>query len=279
MGVIFILILIALAIFLIVVLLKHYFTSKRIINAFQTSNVIVTGKQGRGKDVLFAYVIEKRKQEHLSNLWYNDYSNVIAIKDIELKFNDYKTFISGEVKHEYKYDFFEGKDIYISDGGVYLPSQMDSLLHKEYKSLPIAFALERQLYNGHIHANCQCLERFWKALREQADYYVHLRKKPLNLPFFLVLFTREYDKYESAKQLLLPLGTLMFNKYSKAQKKQFDSTNGFIKNGLIIVPKRYLKYDSRWFHQVVFGYKAPRKEDLWTRLKKRFFKKKKTSTK
>lgn len=277
MGAFFILLGMALAIFLLVVFIRHLTTSKRILIAFKSSNVIVTGKQGRAKDVLFSWVINKRKEEHLSNIVYNEYTQKIALKDFELTHNDYKTFISGKVNLETKKDF-ENKDFYISDGGVYLPSQMDSILHKEYKSLPIAYALERQLYNAHIHVNCQCLERLWKALREQADYYVHMRKKPLILPHFLVVFTREYDKYESAKQLLLPLGTLMFNKYSKAQKKQYDSTNGFIKDGLIIIPKRILKYDTREFHKIIFGQTAPRKESIWTRLKHHFSKKEKTLT-
>jgi len=267
MNVILIILLIGLALVLIIVLFKHFFTKTRIKNAFKNGNVIVTGRKGFGKDILFQSVINWRKERYLSNLNYGGDYQPFNLKELELTPNTYHNFVKGEIVKVDKPKGFEKTDIYISDGGVYLPSQADYLLHKTYPSLPITYALNRHLYANGIHVNAQRIERIWKALREQADYFVLMRKRPLKLPFFLVLFTTEYDRYESARQELQPMVNTLFNKYSKAEKNLFTANHGYVKNGLLIVPKWSLKYDSRAFHEIIYGYKVDRKESLWQRLK------------
>ena len=272
MGVILIIGLIIVAIVLIVTIVRHLLTKARIKGAFENGNVIVTGRKGYGKDVLFNAVINWRKKEYHSNLNYGGAFIPFNISELELTPNTYNDFIKGTITKVEKNDSFENSDIYISDGGVYLPSQADYLLHKIYPSLPITYALNRHQFNNGIHVNAQRIERIWKALREQADYFVLMRKRPLKLPFFLVLFTTEYDRYESARKELQPMKNTLLNKYSKAEKDLFTANNGFVKNGIIIVRKRSLHYDSRAFHEIIYGYKAPRKETLWQRLKKRLSK-------
>ena len=262
MKVIIILVLIALAIFLIVILVKHFLTKSRIKSAFANGSCCVYGRKGYGKDVLFAEMIKARNEKYFSNLDYGYDFEHIDIKELELKPNDYHHFINGQIEKVEKNEKLEGHDIYISDAGVYLPSQFDSYLHKVYPSLPIFYALSRHLYNNGIHANAQSLGRIWKALREQADYYILLRKRCLKLPFFIVLFTTEYQRYESAQQELAPMKNTLFNKYSKAEVEKYKAQHGFIQNGLLIVPKCHLKYDSRAFHEIIFKDKAPRKEKL-----------------
>lgn len=266
MKVIFILLAIALLIFLLVVLYKHFTTRKRIKDAFTNGSVMVSGRKRFGKDVLFQDMINARKEPYFANIDYgNDYTH-IEMKDLLLGDNDYKSFIDGKVTPCEKIEKLEGHDIYISDGGVYLPSQMDSYLHKIYPSFPITYALSGHMYNNGIHVNTQRLDRVWKALREQADYFVRMRKRCLKLPFFIVLFTTEYDKYESAVQELSPMKSTLFNKYSKAEKELYKAQHGFIKDGLIIVRKRSLHYDTRAFHKVIFGEDAPRKETTWKKI-------------
>ena len=272
MGIILIIGLIIVAIVLIVTIVRHLLTKTRIKGAFENGNVIVSGRKGYGKDVLFNAVINWRKKTYHSNLNYGGDYKPFDIKELEITPNTYNNFINGNIDKVKKDDTFEESDIYISDGGVYLPSQADYLLHKTYPSLPITYALNRHMFNNGIHVNAQRIERIWKALREQADYFVLMRKRPLKLPFFLVLFTTEYDRYESAKKELQPMKNTLLNKYSKAEKDLFTANNGFVKNGIIIVRKRSLHYDSRAFHEIIYGYKAPRKETLWQRLKKRLFK-------
>lgn len=272
MGVILIIGLIIVAIVLIVTIVRHLFTKARIKGAFENGNVIVSGRKGYGKDVLFNAVINWRKKTYHSNLNYGGDYKPFDIKELEITPNTYDNFIKGTITKVNKDETFENSDIYISDGGVYLPSQADYLLHKTYPSLPITYALNRHMFNNGIHVNAQRIERIWKALREQADYFVLMRKRPLKLPFFLVLFTTEYDRYESAKKELQPMKNTLLNKYSKAEKDLFTANNGFVKNGILIVRKGSLHYDSRAFHEIIYGYKAPRKETLWQRLKKRLSK-------
>lgn len=267
MKVAIIITLVVLLIILIVNIIRHFITKKSIKNAFMTGNVAVYGPKGYGKDILFQDVISWRKSSYFSNLDYGNDFTKIEPKELELTPNDYNNFIKGNVIPVTKNEALEGHDIYFSDAGVIFPSQADSQLHKFYPSLPISYALSRHLWNNGIHLNAQRLERIWKSLREQSDYYIRLRKKRLKLPFFIIIFTCEYTKYESALKNLDPLGSRLFNKYSKAEKDKYRATNGIIKNGLLIVPRWKLKYDSRAFHQIIFGEKAPEGEKtLWQKL-------------
>lgn len=264
--VITIILLVALVIFLLVIAYKHFTTKKRIKNAFVSGSVMTSGRKRFGKDVLHQAVINWRKETYFANINYGGDYHHIEMKDLLLGDNDYKSFIDGKVTQCDKINKLEGHDIYISDGGVYLPSQMDSYLHKIYPSFPITYALSGHMYNNGIHVNTQRLDRVWKALREQADYFVRMRKRCLILPFIIVLFTTEYDKYESAVQELSPMKSTLFNKYSKAEKELYKAQHGFIKDGLLIVSKRSLHYDTRAFHKVIFGEEAPRKETLWKKI-------------
>lgn len=261
--------LIVLSIFLIYCFAVHCRTKKEIISRFKTGNCVVSGRKGYGKDVLFSYVINKRKDDYFANLDYTDNEkfNLIAPKQLELAPNTYENFINGKVTQIQKIQGLEGKDIYFSDGGCIFPSQADSILHKTYPSLPLFFALNRHLYNNGMHINAQRLDRIWKALREQADTYILIRKRRLKLPFFIVIYTTLYDKYESALHELNPLNSRMFNKFSKAEKDKYKATNGYIKNGFIFVRKKSLRYDSRAFHKIVFGYSAPQVKRLIFRRK------------
>lgn len=257
---IIIILLIALGIFFLYCLITHFLTSNRLKRAFKEGNVVVTGRKGHGKDLLFQYIIRSLKSPYFSNISYGgDYTHIDP-KELELTPNTYNNFIKGEVVTIEKNENLEGHDVYFSDAGVIFPSQADSTLHKTFPSLPISYALSRHLWNNGIHCNAQRMERIWKALREQADYYVFIRKRRLNLPFFLVVFTTEYTKYESALHELNPLGSRLFNKYSKAEKDKYKAEHGFIQNGFVIIPKWYIKYDSRAYHEIMYGEKAPRKE-------------------
>lgn len=279
MKVVFILLSIALAIFSIFVAYKHFTTKARIKRAFIEGNVVVSGRKRYGKDILFQAVIHWRKEPYFSNYSYGGQYHHIELHELELGENTYDNFIDGNIQKCVKNELLEKRDIYISDGGIYLPSQADSKLHKTYPSLPITYALTGHLWANGIHVNTQRIERLWKALREQADYFILIRKRALKLPFVFVIFTTEYEKYDSAKRELAPLGSRLFNKYSKAEMDKFKAENGFIKNGFVIVPKRYLKYDTRAFHEIIYGSKAPRKESLCKNLLKVLKKTKTHSTK
>lgn len=240
---------------LFVFLLSAYLTKKRITNEFRRCNVIVYGKKGNGKDLLFQAVINKRKRPYYANISYGgDYTPIWA-NEISVAPNTYESFINNKV-HVIDKKLAERKDVYLSDGGIILPSQYDSTLYKSFPSFPVYYALSRHLSNSNVHINTQNIGRVWKALREQADYYIRCRGV-INLPGFLIIKTTEYDNYASAEKNLLPLKSRLANKFSRAETDQFEATNGFIKSGFVIVRKKSVKYDSRAYHKIIYGCEAP----------------------
>ena len=248
-----------------------------LIKIFNKNNVIVFGKKGTGKDLLFQYVINARHQKHFSNIKFNKNTQNICLKDLELSNNTYDNFISNNVYLEEKKEQFEGKDFYISDIGIMLPSQYDTKLYKSYPSFPIFYALSRHLYNSNVHCNTQNLNRVWKALREQADSYI--KCIGVDSPFFLSLFGFLrinfiiYDKYESAEKSLLPLPYGFMNKFLNANAKQYYATNGDIKKCYVLINKKSIHYNTRAFHEVVFGFKFKKNSKYIFESLKTFFQK------
>lgn len=255
---------IALLIALIIFLIKSFLHTRYIVDNFKNVNVIVVGKKGTGKDLLFNKVINKRKSFYYANIPYNNKwgFQIITPKDISIEPNTYEQFLENQLtKVERKY--YENKDIYLSDGGIILPSYMDSTLYKKYKSLPVYYALSRHLYNSNIHVNVQNLGRVWKALREQADFYC-VCKKTYKLPFLFITKVITYDKYQSVENGLLPMKNSLFNKEQRALYQQYIAQNGDIRSGYVIQFKKNIKYDTRYFEKVLLlgdriYYKKPKK--------------------
>lgn len=249
MGAVLIIVILVVLIIGLVLAIKHYLFVKDILWQFKHCNVIVSGKKGTGKDLIFQYVINKRKERYYANISYGgDYKN-IKLKQVSCEPNDYEHIVNDNiVKQPHK--LVEKKDIYISDIGVFLPSYMDSKLYKQFPSMPILYALSRHLYDNNIHCNTQNIERGWKALREQADFYIITKR---TYKIFGWFFTKcvTYDKYESARQQLLPIKSRLMNKYSKAETDIYNASNGTIKTGFIIQRKKNLKYDTRAFEKIL----------------------------
>ncbi|MCH5171634.1 MAG: hypothetical protein J1F31_02230 [Erysipelotrichales bacterium] len=253
---------VALLLFFIIQVVGHFKGCKTLKDNFSRCNVIVSGKKGTGKDLLFQKVINLRKKPYLSNISYGgDYKECCA-NDLELANNDYMSFIKNDINIIDKSSLpYEGRDFYFSDCGIILPSQYDSTLHKLFKSFPISYALSRHLWANNIHCNTQDLGRIWKALREQADFYI-IAKGVKKLPFGLLRVDfNVYDKYESAKSCLSPLSSRLWNKYSKAERDLYIATNGLVESHFVYMRSRSIKYDTRAYHEKIFGvkYVAPSK--------------------
>ena len=231
---------------------------RHIVREFRRCNVIVDGKKGSGKDLLFSEVIYKRKEKYYANVDYGGDCDLISAKDISCAPNTYKNFIEGNVDVVDR-RFVEGCDCYISDGGIYLPSYMDSVLYKTYPSFPIYYALSRHLACHNIHVNVQNFGRVWKALREQADSFIHVHCT-LNLPFFLLVKATIYDDLESAMAHRRPIKTRLLNRFSKAQADLYRAQNGDIESGWVIIPKKHVRYNTRYFETVIYG-DSPRLEE------------------
>lgn len=236
----------------IVWLIKQRLFFKDMLWHFKKMNVVVAGKKGTGKDLVYQAIINARKEYYYTNLpgGYGGNYEHTSIKNISCEPNTYDDFIKEKVV-KCKRRFKEKCDIYISDAGVYLPSNLDSVLYKRYPSLPIYYALSRQLANHNIHANVQVFSKLWKALREQADFYV-IAKKTIKLPFFIATKCITYEKLESAERELLPIKNRVMNKYSKAEVDQYNASNGVIRVGWVIQRKRAIKYDTRAFEKLLY---------------------------
>lgn len=260
MGAIIVLVIFLIALFIFLIFFIKYKLMKRyILKNFEINNVLIYGKRGKGKGVLTQYIIKERKKEYYSNLNFGyKFLKEIVPADLNVAPNTFENLINNNIVPIEKV-FKENCDFYIDDVGNYLPSHMDSTLHKRYPSLPIFYSLSRHLYNSNVHGNAQTLIRIWKTLREQGDFYINCIGV-VNLPFCLIVKFRTYEKYETANLNLLPMKKAFLNKHNKALYNQFVATHGEIKKGFFIISKRSIKYDTRAFHEKFFGVVAPKKE-------------------
>lgn len=258
-------------VFVLFFLLKSHFFSKSVIKQFQICNVLVDGKKGKGKDLLFQYVINKRKDPYYANISYGGSYNHVEIRDLSVEPNTYKNFIEGKLT-QCKRRFAENTDFYISDAGNFLPSSMDSVLWKLYPSFPAFYSLGRHISNSNVHCNAQVGTRLWKAVREQADYFVHVQGH-IKLPFVILIKCICYDKESTASRNLSPMRSRVGNKYSKAELDKFKAENGEIRQGWIILRKKDIHYDTRAFEKILFGdqprIERPKKQCFIKRLLKR----------
>lgn len=237
-------------------------TNDYIKKVFKDHSTIVFGAKGKGKDLLFQKVIYLNKnKQYLANQDYGYNAIITPISELNVDPNTYEKFINGNIQIIHKNENYEGKDYFLSDGGVFLPCQYDYQLHKKYPSFPIFYALSRHLYNMNIHCNTQNLERLWKAVREQADYYI-LAKGKIKLIFGLVCCITFYDNYNSASNKQLPMTARLLNGFSKAQVDQYNATYGTIKTKIYYIRKKDIKYDTRAFHKTLFGIKFDPKNYL-----------------
>lgn len=233
----------------------RYINIAFITSQFKGCNVIVFGKKGSGKDILFSSVIKKRGCKHLSNIeYYKGKTEVKPLGYLSVAPNVYNDFIDGKVQIIPK-NIIENADYYLSDGGIYLPSQYDNILSKQYPSLPIFYALSRHLGKMNIHVNVQNLNRLWIKLREQADCYIRT-KRAINMGFWILVTTYVYENYNDALELLKPIKKTIKGDVSKVE----ESTRGLVEKRTILVPKRWLEYDSRYFHKVIYGVPSPDKK-------------------
>ena len=240
--------------FVTIFFIKNHLKVKEMIKEFKRSNVIVFGKKGTGKDLVFNYVINKRKETYYSNVDYGGDYKYIETKDLTTG-NTYVDFINNDINVIEKDFSRETKDIYLSDCGIILPSQYDSSLHKIFPSFSSYYALSRHLYNSNVHCNTQALSRVWKALREQADYYVNTR---YTIKLFGLLITKvyTYDNYASAEKNIRPykLKKGLNDRTAQELYQEFESVNGVIKSMYIFQKVKGIHYDTRAYHTYIFGF-------------------------
>lgn len=223
---------------------------KKVIKLFKSGNVSVCGLRGRGKDLLISNVIVRRDKPYISNIDYGGQYIPLDLTKLDVK-NNYNNLINNKMNYfNYEENYPLNTDIYISDLGVYLPSQFCNKLNNTYDYLPTFMALSRQLgYGTNIHYNGQNLNRVWDKIREMSDIYIQcdkviyipLKKLKIFKHDFVIQKITLYDKYESAVARVKPcrVSSRMFDKnISKVQIKMyldnFYNSHGMVKSKILL---------------------------------------------
>lgn len=250
---------------------KLNFGIDKIRREYEKRAVTVTGMIGSGKDLLTANVIERRGMPHISNCPYNKLTMPYNYEALTCGGNTYRDFVEGTIK-KYDFPYFDGCDIYLSDCGIYFPSQYCNELNKQYKFLPTFMALSRQLAQGHVHTNCQNLNRIWDKIREMSDLYIYCRwvkviripiiKKQLVLQYFTM-----YDKAQSCMDRVKPCMVkmpILPKREVKAQikmyKDNYTNTHGMVRNKFIVYINK-ASYDTRFFKALLKNGKGEENEN------------------
>lgn len=227
------------------------------VRKFKKHNCCVVGVKGSGKDLVFGNVIARRKKEcYISNLDYTNRKRYIKL-DFDLldcgcaKWTD---FVDGRIPY-YEFPYPEGSDVYVSDVGVYLPSQYCNEINKRYPHIATYQALSRQISSNRFHINTQALNRCYDKIREQSDVYF-LCRWCLYIPklHIVIQLVTEYDKYQSCVDRVKPckLRVPLMNKEAQVNADvyidKFRNTYGKVKNHLLIYRNKS-KHDTMYFRE------------------------------
>lgn len=241
---------------------------RKIIKLFESGNVCVCGLRGRGKDVLFGNVVVRRGLPYVSNVNYCNQFIPFVPKEYNLGGNTYQNFLNNEIKY-YEFPRADGTDIYVSDAGVYFPSQYSGQLDHKYPYFAGFSALTRQLGLCNFHFNAQNLERVWNKFREQSDIYImcNFCRFPFartQIPWIRDIVIQKvtiYEKYQSAVDRVPPYRApkVRLNadrKFSLQQDKQrYTISYGEIKPMLLIYRNKS-SFDTRIFRSMLLnGYR------------------------
>lgn len=228
------------------------FNKHRFVKLFDDGNVLVSGLRGRGKDMAFCVVVNHRKRDYISNVVYSDPKKRFKCFPLDLNVwnlscNTYEDMTSGN-PNPYNYPYPDGLDYYISDSGVYFPSQHSTELAKKYKGASMFVALSRHLGDSNVHCNVQNISRLWLHIREQSDIYVVMQ--PIKVfKKWCRLTALVYDNCESAeKQIKIPFFGL--GKIARDNKMKFEIAHGRIRKIRFWTKIPYC-YDDRRFKKIL----------------------------
>lgn len=238
---------------------------KNIVKMFKEGNVCVTGMRGTGKDVLLGNVIARRKGPYVSNLYYGEdikkgrVHMPLKLENLDIK-NRYDNFIKGKV-NEYDYPYPKGSDIYLSDAGIYLPSQYNNLLNRDFEGLTSFQALSRQIGQCNFHINVQNLNRLWDKVREQSDTYIRCNKCIVLFGKWVIQVITIYDKYQSCLDRIEPCRVhlpLMASREDKDKVRMYlddwKNKNGRVQRRLLIY-KNKSSHNTLYFGDLLSGVK------------------------
>lgn len=210
-------------------------------------SVCVTGMKGTGKDVMLGNVIARKRKTYVSNLDYGGKFVPLCLSDIDMGGNTYKDFCADTLK-PMDYPYPKGADIYISDAGVYLPSQYCNELNKAFPALPTYVAFSRQISRNCVHFNVQNLNRVWDKFREQSDTYIRCCWCKVLFGKIVIQKITIYDKAESCQARVRPCRVRSPLICSGARRDQIDMYRDNFFNQHGEVRDAYLVYWNRSKH-------------------------------
>lgn len=248
---------------------------KKIIKLFEDGNVCVCGLRGRGKDLLMSNVVTRRKLPYVCNIDYGGERYEFNYSDLDCGSNSYHQFIAGDV-NRYVYPFPDGTDVYLSDAGIYFPSQFCNELNKQFPYMAVFQAISRHVGDCNFHFNAQNLNRVWDKIREQSDIYV-LCRRCYYVGGFVLQFITIYDRYQSAldrqKPLRLSIPVLASSEAkmsARIMREQYEAAHGVIKNRVLIYKNRS-SYNTRQFKEILEGGKVQNEENEVSQAQSRFY--------
>lgn len=229
---------------------------KKIVRLFEEGNVSVSGLRGRGKDMLMANVAVRRKKPYVSNVDYGGKYLPLDLSKLDISGNKYTNFISGKVV-PYHYPYEDGVDFYISDAGIYFPSQFCNELNRQFPNLSTFMALSRHLGDCNVHYNSQNLNRVWDKIREQSDTYICCRGCIVIFGFVLQR-VRIYEVFNSAVTQTppFPVKKPWFNRDRRLSWElshaNYVCSHGEIRKAFLFYRNKS-KYDTRIFKKILEG--------------------------
>lgn len=228
---------------------------RSIIKLFENGNVSIDGLRGRGKDMLMANVVARRKLPYVSPTDYGGQWIPFDPKEFQVSGNTYLNFLSGKVKH-YVYPYPDKTDLYLPDAGVYFPAQYCDKINRDFGGFATFAALSRHLGECNVHTNCQTLKRVWDKFREQSDTYIKCLKCKVTKHGWVCMWIRIYDQYQACVDNvpLFPLRKPFFN-FNRRLQWELSHANYVIAHGQI--SERFLlfrnksNYDTRFFREML----------------------------
>lgn len=232
-----------------------------VVRLFNKGNVCVCGLRGDGKDMLMSNVVVRRKLPYVSNVDYGGDYRPFRPLDYDIH-NTYKNFIEGNI-NPYVYPHPDGTDIYISDCGVYFPSQYCSELNKQYGGFVSFMALSRHLGDSNVHFNVQNLNRCFDKIREQSDIYIWCNYCKVFFGKITFQIVTIYELYDSCVKRVPPF-SMKKPIMNKDRQQQYELAREHYRCTYGDVSRRFLlyrhksNYDTRIFKTLL----APKPKEV-----------------
>lgn len=258
---------------LIIVVFILYRNSK--IRKWTKGNGVIFGNRGSGKGLILNYLIRKDKTKPYSNVPYGDKTENINVGEYfnVLYPNTLDSFINNDITiiDKTPYLKYEKRNIYLDDVNIYFPNWADNKLKKEYPCMAVLLSISRHLFDNNMVITTQSADRPYKILRElQTDYGIQCKYSVWfnkYIPFLRHFVFTKYIYYENIENkgklpfegsnILGETGKGVYLTAGTATKKQYEAMNGKIRNGYLLQLKKKVNYDTRYFHEKVFGEKPP----------------------